>query len=281
MWGGRAELTCVSSSRYLWKPTICHKSKLLACYIHSFIHLWLYRTLLGPDLFFSFVIFFCTDGRTPWMGISPSQGCYLQTEQHKHRINAHRHPCIRASEDSSCLRPRGHHDRAAHSTRTSKNCWTLCYIENKFGTRYSASRSSMYIVAYLLKARIVKPEKRPLLSNGCVTTTIEQRCPVKLREQISPPSWFSQAVTFPVLFEWSSIRVSNGELNFLIHFLLLLLKVTADTLCFDINGMPGTSRAREKTCTQILTCASVKPSIIYSISCRMLNSLLHFSSAHA
>jgi hypothetical protein len=27
-------------------------------------------------------------------GISPSQGRYLQTEQHKHKINAHRHPCL-------------------------------------------------------------------------------------------------------------------------------------------------------------------------------------------
>jgi hypothetical protein len=27
-------------------------------------------------------------------GISPSQGHYLHTEQHKHRRNAHRHPCL-------------------------------------------------------------------------------------------------------------------------------------------------------------------------------------------
>jgi hypothetical protein len=27
-------------------------------------------------------------------GISLSQGRYLHTEQHKHRINAHRHPCL-------------------------------------------------------------------------------------------------------------------------------------------------------------------------------------------
>jgi hypothetical protein len=57
-----------------------------------------------------------------WQGISSLQGLYLHTEQHKHRINAHnRHPCLewdwthdpsfRASEDSSCLRPRGHCDR--------------------------------------------------------------------------------------------------------------------------------------------------------------------------
>jgi hypothetical protein len=51
-------------------------------------------------------------------GISMSQGLYLQTGQHKHRINAHtdihassgiedHDPSFRASEDSSCLRLRG------------------------------------------------------------------------------------------------------------------------------------------------------------------------------
>jgi hypothetical protein len=56
-------------------------------------------------------------------GISQSQGLYLQTEQHKNRINAHNtdihalsgirthDPSVRASEDISCLRPGGHCDR--------------------------------------------------------------------------------------------------------------------------------------------------------------------------
>jgi hypothetical protein len=48
-------------------------------------------------------------------GISPSQGRYLDTEQHKHRINLHSHglngirtrdPTVRACEDCSCLRPK-------------------------------------------------------------------------------------------------------------------------------------------------------------------------------
>jgi hypothetical protein len=56
--------------------------------------------------------------------ISQSQGRYLHTEQHKHRINAHTQtsmprvirthkPSARAGEDRSCLRPRGHCDRLA------------------------------------------------------------------------------------------------------------------------------------------------------------------------
>jgi hypothetical protein len=55
--------------------------------------------------------------------ISPSQGRYLHTGQHKHRIKAHKtdihalsairthYPNVRESEDSSCLRQRGHCDR--------------------------------------------------------------------------------------------------------------------------------------------------------------------------
>jgi hypothetical protein len=53
--------------------------------------------------------------------ISPLQGRCLHTEQYKHTINAHRHPCLEwnpnsgpqcsSGEDDSCLRPRGHCDR--------------------------------------------------------------------------------------------------------------------------------------------------------------------------
>jgi hypothetical protein len=54
----------------------------------------------------------------PGRGISPSQSLYLHVEQHKHRIKAHntdihalsgiltQDPSVRASEDSSYLRPR-------------------------------------------------------------------------------------------------------------------------------------------------------------------------------
>jgi hypothetical protein len=53
-------------------------------------YLWLYSPLLNLGRFFSFLIFHTLGllGRR----INPSQGLYLHTEQHKHRINAHRHP---------------------------------------------------------------------------------------------------------------------------------------------------------------------------------------------
>jgi hypothetical protein len=71
--------------------------------------------LLGPGLFFSFVIFFFLPRRDNSL-ISPSQGRYLHTGQHKHRINAlsgirTHDPSVRASEDSSSLRPRCHRVR--------------------------------------------------------------------------------------------------------------------------------------------------------------------------
>jgi hypothetical protein len=59
-------------------------------------------------------------------GISSSQGVYLNTGQHKHRINAYtpnihalsenwtHDPSVRTSEDSSCLRPRGYCDRQSY-----------------------------------------------------------------------------------------------------------------------------------------------------------------------
>jgi hypothetical protein len=88
---------------------------------HSFIHQWLYSPLLVPGPFFSFVISFTQTVGLLGRVISPSQGRYLhrttQTQNNAH-MNIHalngirtHDPGVRASEDSSCLRPRGHCDR--------------------------------------------------------------------------------------------------------------------------------------------------------------------------
>jgi hypothetical protein len=46
-----------------------------------------------------------TVGRTTWTGVSPSQGHYLHTGEHKHRINANRHPSLKWNSNprSQCL----------------------------------------------------------------------------------------------------------------------------------------------------------------------------------
>jgi hypothetical protein len=63
-------------------------------FIHSFIRQCLYSPLLGPDLFFSFVIFF-TDSRTPWTSdkhvARPLPTHSITQTQNK---RTHRHPCL-------------------------------------------------------------------------------------------------------------------------------------------------------------------------------------------
>jgi hypothetical protein len=51
-------------------------------FIHSLTYLWVYSPLLDLGRFFSFLIFY-TVGRTLSTGVSPSQGRYLHTGQHK------------------------------------------------------------------------------------------------------------------------------------------------------------------------------------------------------
>jgi hypothetical protein len=91
-------------------------------FIHSFIHQCLYRPSLGPDLFFSSIILFTQTIELLGRVISPSQGHYLHTGQHKHGINAQtdihassgirtRDLRVRASIDSSYPKSRGHCDR--------------------------------------------------------------------------------------------------------------------------------------------------------------------------
>jgi hypothetical protein len=76
------------------------------------------ESFVGPCLFFDFVISFIQSVGLLEL-ISPSQGHYLNTGQHKHKINVHTHiyalgrirnhdPSVQESVDSSCLRLRGH-----------------------------------------------------------------------------------------------------------------------------------------------------------------------------
>jgi hypothetical protein len=90
-------------------------------FTHSFIHEWLYSPLLGADLFFSFVIFLyrrqdSLDGgsaRRKAATYTQNNTNIEQTHTDIHALSEIRthDPSVRASEDSSCPRPRGHCDR--------------------------------------------------------------------------------------------------------------------------------------------------------------------------
>jgi hypothetical protein len=85
--------------------------------IHSFIRQWLYILLLGPSLFFSFVIFFYTDDWTSWTSDQPIARPLpthktTQTQNRRTHSGIRTHdPSVLGSEDNSCHRPRGHCDR--------------------------------------------------------------------------------------------------------------------------------------------------------------------------
>jgi hypothetical protein len=93
--------------------------------------------------------------------ISPSQGRYLNTGQHKHRINAYTHahtyvhalsgirthdPSVRASEDSSCLRPRSYCDRLSR-------CATYMKLRCKSPSKYILLL--FYVVYVLVEPRLL------------------------------------------------------------------------------------------------------------------------------
>jgi hypothetical protein len=70
------------------------------------LSLWLYSSL-DHGRFFSFLTYTQSVGLLG-RGFSPSQGRYLHTGQHEHRINAHRHPCLKWDSHlrSQCSRGR-------------------------------------------------------------------------------------------------------------------------------------------------------------------------------
>jgi hypothetical protein len=92
------------------------------CFCSWYFFFYGSTALVGLGHFFSILISTQLVGLLGWV-ISPSQGRYLHTGQHKHSINANRHPClewdsnprssVRASKDNSWLRLCGHCDRPA------------------------------------------------------------------------------------------------------------------------------------------------------------------------
>jgi hypothetical protein len=86
----------------LW-PTLIHLSIYLSIYLSMTL-----QTFVRPWLLYLVLDFFTQSIGLLGRGISPLQGRYLHTGQHKHRINAHRYPCLEwdSNSRSQCLSER-------------------------------------------------------------------------------------------------------------------------------------------------------------------------------
>jgi hypothetical protein len=78
--------------------------------------LWLYSTLLDLGRFFSLLVYTQSVGLLG-RGISASQGRYLRTEQHKHRINVHRHPYLKLDSNPRSKRSSEQRQLVAYAER--------------------------------------------------------------------------------------------------------------------------------------------------------------------
>jgi hypothetical protein len=107
------------------------------------------QLFVGPWTLFSFVFFFeQSAGLLGWV-ISPSQGRYPHTGQHKHRLNAHTNihalsgirtndRIVWAREDSSCLRVRPE----------CSGAWTGALANFMAETAAAAALSSVHLIAF-------------------------------------------------------------------------------------------------------------------------------------
>jgi hypothetical protein len=83
----------------------------MALLLKQFLAIYIYLSMalqpfVGPWPLFSFLIY-TQSVRLLGRVISPSQGRYLNTEQHKHRINAHRYPSLERDSNPRPQRSNG------------------------------------------------------------------------------------------------------------------------------------------------------------------------------
>jgi hypothetical protein len=101
-----ASLAWVILLPWAWRRYVPSKGRAFCeLSIYLSICLWLYSPFVGPWPVFSYLIFH-TVGRTPWTGDQPvTMQPPAHTGQHKHRINAHRHPRLKwdSNKRSQCL----------------------------------------------------------------------------------------------------------------------------------------------------------------------------------
>jgi hypothetical protein len=115
-------LACPSARPHTYFPQLLERNSVRQkVYVCSclFIHYqWFHSPLLWPWPLVRFRTHFYTDGRTPWAGDQPIAMPLPTTQTQTKRT--YRHWCLewnssprsqRQSEDSTCLRPRGHCDR--------------------------------------------------------------------------------------------------------------------------------------------------------------------------
>jgi hypothetical protein len=119
-WRGQWEGRCTSINHKWATDLEPESSRSVIVTFRLLLLLLSQQPFVGPWPFFSFLILY-TVGRTPWMGDQPAKDLYLHAGQHEHRIksidchtpsgNRIHDLSVRAGEHSSCIKPRGHHDR--------------------------------------------------------------------------------------------------------------------------------------------------------------------------
>jgi hypothetical protein len=115
----------------------------------SCILLLLYIPLLGLGRFFSFLILY-TVGRTPWTGISPSEGLYLHTEQHKHNKRTQTDSNTRLQCFLFCTNLGSIFFPNAPHLKISVNCQALTrYINASYAVGHELGSSLMCVVPIL------------------------------------------------------------------------------------------------------------------------------------
>jgi hypothetical protein len=110
---------------------------------------------VGPWLLLQFYNHFYTYVRTPWTSHNPSQGHYLHTGQHKHRIKAYTNintfsgicihdPSVRGSENSSCLKAVFHQVRCNAAAWRTQVCVFIRCVDVLQRNAWARPQTALY-----------------------------------------------------------------------------------------------------------------------------------------
>jgi hypothetical protein len=95
------------NSKLIYKSVFFY---IISLYLSLYLSIYRYTVLVGFGQFFSFLIYTHSVGLLGQV-TSQSHGRYLRTEQHKHRIDADRHPYLKwdSNSRSQCWSSRKRH----------------------------------------------------------------------------------------------------------------------------------------------------------------------------